>query len=125
MYTPGERNSIADGLSRTLFSTEQCEPEPIIEEALHEVQNKGATWICKDGKGGFDDFPKGLSPNHQAEVIDNETLNGVNVFMFQTDLTESWEKEYENSPWYGDVYRLVRYGIILPDLAHPAISLPQ
>lgn len=44
---------MADGLSRTIFNSEACEPTSKIEEDLQRLEDEGPKWIWKDGKGGY------------------------------------------------------------------------
>lgn len=81
MYVPGARNAVADVLSRTLFKTEDCEPTGEVLKALDILEEEDPRWVWKDGKGGFEEFLKGLDCKGREEVIEKGTLEGVGVFM--------------------------------------------
>lgn len=110
-YIPGPRNKVADSLSRTLFFDEGCHGTPEMEEALSSLKSEGGHWVWKDGKGGFEEFLRTLNDPERQEVIDDGTWNGVNVFMFETNFIDSWKEYYDQSDWFGDVFRMLNTGL--------------
>ncbi|KXS94598.1 hypothetical protein AC579_10303 [Pseudocercospora musae] len=53
----GERNTVADGLSRTIFGPD-CGPSEATRQLLKELdthEGEGPLWIWKDGKGDYED----------------------------------------------------------------------
>ena len=76
-FIPGARNKVADGLSRTIFQTPDCEDEDIVLALKSELdrQDDKKAWVWKDGKGGGDDFLS-LDQSEKSEVIDHGTLHG-------------------------------------------------
>ncbi len=55
-YIPNRRNKVADGLSRTLFYSEDCGTDENVKEATNILRRAGAQWIGKDGKNGYEAF---------------------------------------------------------------------
>lgn len=55
-YIPGQRNKVADGLSRTLFYNKDCGTDKNVKEAAEILRHEGAQWIWKDGKDGYEAF---------------------------------------------------------------------
>lgn len=55
-YIPGSQNTVADGLSRTVFTGE--EKSDYLQQLKEEInsQSKNPKWYWKDGPGGFEDF---------------------------------------------------------------------
>ena len=58
---------MADGLSRTLFQTDQ--EDAAVEACSRRLAEFGPQWIWKDGKDGFEVFLKGLDTATRVEVI--------------------------------------------------------
>lgn len=106
VYIPGPRNKVADGLSRTLFYPDR--EEEISQEGLKMLQTQGPQWIWKDGKNGFEAFLRSLSKADRAEVTDQGTLHGIDVFSLTAAASvsdaESWEASYLQSCWFSHIY---------------------
>lgn len=110
MYIPGPRNKMADGLSRTIFRTENCDyEEPHIQEALRLIRSEGAQWIWKDGGGGYEEFLGGLNSYEKEEVVGSGQLHGVNVFTSEVIESPelSWADAYQESELFGKTYRIL------------------
>ena len=108
-YIPGPRNKVADALSRTLFQQEDCSVDPIVASTQEQLAAHGSHWIWKDGKGGFEEYLKSLSPTHQAEVRQHCTIDGLSVFAITATVADdSWKESYESSAWFGDTYKFLR-----------------
>lgn len=77
------------------------------------LREEGPKWLWRDGKGDFEGFLRTLDQEdrNRNEVIEGRTLRGVGVFMLETDLTGSWEKDYEQCVWFGYTYLLMRLNI--------------
>lgn len=58
-YIQGERNKIADGLSRTLFHHPECDSDPFVRETFAKLKINGQYWLWKDGAGVFNDLMNG------------------------------------------------------------------
>ncbi|XDG01516.1 hypothetical protein ABKA04_001131 [Annulohypoxylon sp. FPYF3050] len=65
VYVPGEKNQVADALSRTIFRAENCEDD---FSKLGHVDSTGE-WIWKDGKNGYEALLKSLEPEEQQALI--------------------------------------------------------
>jgi hypothetical protein len=101
-HIPGERNVVADGLSRTLFSREDCLPDDEVERTSEELRKQGPKWIWKDGKGGFDWWLKTLTEQEKKEVEEKGTLYSLPVHHLEA--TASWDLDYRSSQWFADQY---------------------
>lgn len=44
-YIPGQRNKVADGLSQTLFYSEDCGTDENVKEMTKILRREGAQWI--------------------------------------------------------------------------------
>jgi len=59
-YIKGERNRVADGLSRTIFGDEDCRSDEIIKSMGKVTDDETPRWIWKDGIGGYEEMLKRL-----------------------------------------------------------------
>ena len=113
-YIPGPRNKVADGLSRTLFENEECSSTPAVKEACDTLGKQGPQWIWKDGKGGFDAFLASLNDEKKSEVVKRGTLHSIPVFATTSGEDPSWGTAYEESNWFGEMFKFHKYGSPLP-----------
>lgn len=51
-YVPGEKNEVADALSRVMFPKEDCSEDEVLA-SLGDHNANGPVWVWKDGKGGY------------------------------------------------------------------------
>ncbi|PGH07560.1 hypothetical protein AJ79_06230 [Helicocarpus griseus UAMH5409] len=51
-YVPGTQNVVADGLSRTIFQSEDCGESEEVISILDELNERGPSWVWKDRKRG-------------------------------------------------------------------------
>lgn len=102
-YIPGSRNTVADGLSRTVFTGE--EKIDYLQQLNEEMssQNNNPKWYWKDGPGGFEDFLRQLDPANRCEIIEEGKLHGLEIH--SNAITAEMIDKYEASNWYRDVYR--------------------
>ena len=108
-FISGARNKVADGLSRIIFLTPDCEDDNIVLALKPEFdrQDEKNAWVWKDGKGGFDDFLSSLDQSEKSEVIDHGTLHGSSVFNLDaiaTSVDARWDSAYRASTWFGAYY---------------------
>ena len=75
VHIPRSRNTVADGLSRTIFPDTDCTTTPVVEHMAQELREKGPDWVWKDGKGGYEAFLKSLTPDQLVKVTTKGTLN--------------------------------------------------
>ena len=108
VHIKGERNVVADSLSRTIFFKWDCEEDDIVRDVRGRLQREGHQWVWKDGKEGFEAFLKSLAEGERAEVVGQGTLHNVPVFALQS--SASWGEAYERSEWFGPVYRFLGTG---------------
>ena len=109
-YIPGHRNKVADALSRTLFHSSDYSEDPAVVAALRSLADQGPRWVWKDGKEGFEAFLAAMSPSHKQEIINHGTMDGVSVFALTiaaASATEAWPEAYQDSVWFGDVYKFL------------------
>lgn len=126
-YVPGHRNKVADGLSRTLFSMDDCSPTHQVSQTHQELASQGSQWVWKDGKGGFEAYISSLDHSHQSEVREHGTIDGLSVFSLDaaSGVTDkSWRSAYECSVWFGEVYKYLidSIGVSSPGLVRKAFD---
>ena len=107
-YIEGARNTVADGLSRTIFAHPDCEEDAVVHAIKNELEREGPQWIWKDGKGGYEAFLKTLDLQEKAEVITNGTLHSVEVFVNTVSFFSNWYEAYQDSQWFGDIFRYLQ-----------------
>lgn len=78
-YIGGERNPVADGLSRVVFPQEDCQVDEILASMGDLSMSESGTtqWICKDGKGGYEQLlaARRVSPKcSDTPVIPKNTI---------------------------------------------------
>ncbi|KAI0995068.1 hypothetical protein K3495_g13114 [Podosphaera aphanis] len=78
-YIPGERNRIADALSRTIFRNEDCSIDEILTSmgSLAWSDDNQPHWVWKDGVGGYQDL---LNANHINDQHDRPTDQVIQAF---------------------------------------------
>lgn len=107
-YIPGRRNTVADGLSRTLFRDPNCVADSDVLEAHETFSKEGPQWIWKDGKDGYEAFLMKLTLKDRQEVLEHGSLAGVSVFATLLEsASSSWKDAYLASGWFGQIYRLL------------------
>lgn len=139
-YIPGPKNTVADALSRTIFSDPDCETTPELREIGNlEVVDGTPVWVWKDGKGGYEELLKGIAePLRLKELAKLMVVDAANV-MGSSDASQecrlvkslrtAWSRAtststpdatpslYESSNWFADVYKFYRYGWIPENLS--------
>ena len=106
-YIPGPRNKAADGLSRTIFDSSECDDTPAVIRLKKKLDSKGPQWVWKDGKGGYEEFVDSLTSTDKDELITQGTVHGIPAFAITTEAIPSWVEAYLNSEWYSEIYRLL------------------
>jgi transposase InsO family protein len=145
LYIPGERNKVADALSRTIFPDENCEDN--LAEYGHVNRNEGEPrWVWKDGKGGYDalleDHKGPLGSKELKELMgisleeyansdasdrlflsslcielqkDGYFLESLPVTSYPISLGNLLDK-YRVSVWYKDIVQYILEGSVNPEL---------
>ena len=73
VYIPGPRNKVADGLSRTIFQSEDCHPtNNLFSEAHADIKAREPMWVWKDGPGRYNAFFESLSQVEQDQVLETD-----------------------------------------------------
>lgn len=67
-YIEGKRNAAADGLSRTIFESPDCEHDPRVDN-FGEIDRISGLWIWKDGAGGYDELLSKIEATRQGAHI--------------------------------------------------------
>ncbi|KAI1872008.1 uncharacterized protein JN550_004211 [Neoarthrinium moseri] len=139
-YVSGEKNRVADALSRTIFASEDCQEEPKLTE-MGCVSPEGE-WVWKDGPGGYERLLKAMEkPVHPQEGMSAEA-KFMSIWRWSDDVSEeqNWRalrghhdlqgmflstamtqpevdpengsstERYEREPWYHDVYQYLKDG---------------
>lgn len=76
MYIPGERNKVADALSRTIFPDDNCNDD--LSAFGHLSEERGEPrWVWKDGRGGYEEFLKLQS--HPLSLSDHELTEAMGI----------------------------------------------
>ena len=117
MHIKGKRNTVADGLSRTIFHREDCLADDTVQSIRDHLDRGGSKWVWKDGKDGFDAFLKSLSESEKTEVIENGSLHSLPVFALEG--SASWDTDYLRSEWFGQTYQYLYTGNLPGDLSAP------
>ncbi|KAG7007159.1 hypothetical protein G7Y79_00011g030570 [Physcia stellaris] len=88
-YIEGEKNVVADSLSRVIYNAEDCEPDQLVkdlyQEAVKHVDDD--EWFWKTGKGGYRDMLKKLSDEDRKKRIE-EYGDKVSPKVYQTTCYE-------------------------------------
>ena len=96
-YILGERNIVADSLSRTIFMDVNCKADDLVQKISDAVdQNKKDTdWFWKSGKGGYQQMLKELTDEQKLKMI--SSMQGVTLhpvgwvsFLFLGELSSTW-----------------------------------
>ena len=119
VHIPRARNQIADGLSRTIFDSKDCEPTPKTEMISNQLKEHGLEWIWRDGKGGYEALLKRLSEKEREEVQSFGTLNGALVLQVEVQFMEDWDADYRASAWFCVPYLYHSRSQDLQGLAQP------
>lgn len=94
-WIQGERNIVADGLSRTIFNKD-CSPNDITQELSRLIQSheeNDAGWFWKSGKGGYEQWLRDMTQEEREVAIDEEA--GVQTSAGWTCLG------FPGAPWVG------------------------
>ena len=102
-HISGSRNTVADGLSRTVFTGE--EKSDYLQRLKEEMslQRDNPKWYWKDGPGGFEDFLKQLDSPNRSEVIEGGKLHGLEIH--SNAIIAEMTDRYKGSDWYRNIYR--------------------
>ena len=106
------RNTVADGLSRTLFRQEDCEENKWVLEVTDQFNAHGSKWIWKDGKDGFEEFFASLNAKDRAQVIGTGQLHRSSVFALIALEGSMWAADYRSSKWFSAIYQFHDSGVL-------------
>ncbi|KAI0992535.1 hypothetical protein K3495_g15650, partial [Podosphaera aphanis] len=75
-YVPGERNRIADALSRTVFPNEDCSIDEILAGmgSMTWDNDNQPRWVWKDGTGGYQDLLDAYQVKDQHERPSDQVI---------------------------------------------------
>lgn len=75
-YIPGEKNCVADALSRTIFPSEDYSADKTLMKigTLVHDDNKQPCWAWKDGIGGYEDLLKTRQLNDQQDKPNDQVI---------------------------------------------------
>ena len=114
VWIEGKRNTAADELSYTIFRSETCEPDDIVERLTEELhhQKGDQEWFWKSGKGGYKEKLKELTEqsSHAANLrlVQQESPGGWVTFLMTGRVGGGMTQpqiKLQLSLWYQEVYQ--------------------
>lgn len=90
----GERNQMADGLSRTIFDMD-CNPSEVTETLQRKLEDPDDPWLWKSGVGGYEHWLKSMDVDHRKKAIEEAETRHASV-------NAQWTTFGEPTPYLAD-----------------------
>ena len=117
MHIKEKRNTVTDNLFCIIFHWENCLADDTVQSIQNHLNCESSKWVWKNNKNSFNTFLKDLSELKKIEVIENESLHSLSVFVLENSVF--WDTDYLCSEWFNQIYQYLYTDNLSDDLSVP------
>ena len=115
MHIKEKRNTVTDDLFCIIFHWENCLADDTVQSIQNYLNCENFKWVWKNDKNSFNTFLKDLSELEKTEVIENESLHSLSVFVLESSVF--WDTDYLCSEWFSQTYQYLYISNLSDDLS--------